>query len=164
VSESVEGEERLHLRREAATMALYVALCLLAVLVARQDTEASTIEGLEVVWGTTLGLAIVHWFAFRYSARLFGGGSVTDLDVRIAQAQLAAASAIGAVASVPIILFPASVEFAAAWIVISVVVAVVGYLVAEIAGASKLRSLAYAGVVLSLATAIAVTKNLLAAH
>jgi hypothetical protein len=63
----------MELRREAYTMALYVAICLLAALAA--VSEPALDEGahtFELVWGTTVGLALAHWFAFRMSARLYG--------------------------------------------------------------------------------------------
>ena len=51
-------------------MALYVAICLLAALsvVAEDELEHRGVA-INVIWGTTLGLALAHWFAFRLSAR-----------------------------------------------------------------------------------------------
>ena len=64
----------------------------------------------ELIWGTTLGLAIAHWFAFQVSARMVAGGAVRSHDVWVVIAQLLGAVAVGVLASIPILVFPASVE------------------------------------------------------
>lgn len=51
-------------------MALYVAVCLLAALIALPDRGAGHAPAFGVIWGVTVGLALAHWFAFRVSARL----------------------------------------------------------------------------------------------
>ena len=81
------GEHLLELRKEAFTMALYVAICLLAALIALPERAAEPTSMMGVIWGITLGLAIRHWFAFRVSARLVGAGAVRLADVRSAGAQ-----------------------------------------------------------------------------
>jgi hypothetical protein len=59
----------VELRKEAYTMALYVAICLLAALLAVPEDAAHTrVTG--IIWGVTVGPAAAHWFAFRVSARL----------------------------------------------------------------------------------------------
>jgi hypothetical protein len=56
-----EGEEALELRKEAFTMALYVAICLLAALsVVAKHGKGAQVDALKIVWGTTLGLALAH--------------------------------------------------------------------------------------------------------
>jgi hypothetical protein len=66
-----EPDGRTEHIQEAATMALYVSICLLAALAAvRERADAGHVDVLRLVWGTTLGLALAHWFAFRLS----GGG------------------------------------------------------------------------------------------
>jgi hypothetical protein len=61
-----EAEEALELRKEALTMALYVTICLLAALsVVAEHGEGAQADTFKIVWGTTLGLALAHWFAFR---------------------------------------------------------------------------------------------------
>ena len=59
-------------------MALYVAICLLGVLTAvAERADAGHVSVFTLVWGTTVGLALAHWFAFRLSARLVAGGTGT---------------------------------------------------------------------------------------
>jgi len=54
-----------HLRKEGWTMALYVAICLIAALSALANVTAIPGHILGLVWGTTVGLAVAHVFAFR---------------------------------------------------------------------------------------------------
>ena len=64
-------EQAVELRKEAYTMALYVAICLLATFAALPETDAHA-HAIAIVWGITIGLAVAHWFAFRVSARMVG--------------------------------------------------------------------------------------------
>jgi hypothetical protein len=98
----------LELRKEASTTALYVAICLLAALIALPETGSAHAHVIRIIWGVTLGLALAHWFAFRVSARLVGAGSVSPEDVQSAGAQLAAAVAVAVLASIPVVLLPES--------------------------------------------------------
>src|SRR5262245_34736965 len=84
------------LRKEAYTMALYVSICLLAALTAPHLAE--DIGAYKIVWGTTLGLAIAHWFAFRVSAQLVAAGQLRSHDADLSAAQLTGAAAVGALA------------------------------------------------------------------
>jgi hypothetical protein len=62
-------ERRVEIGLESSTMVLYVSVVLLAALVAL-DTSADIISDTELlglIWGTTLGLALAHYFAFRVS-------------------------------------------------------------------------------------------------
>ena len=62
-------------RKEGFTMALYVSVCLLAALTGLpDDADRHTLDVLGIVWGTTIGLALAHLFAFRLSARLVESG------------------------------------------------------------------------------------------
>ena len=64
-------------RKEGFTMALYVSVCLLAALTGLPDrADRHLLDVLGIVWGTTIGLALAHWFAFRLSARLVESGEL----------------------------------------------------------------------------------------
>lgn len=146
-------------------MGLYVAVCLVALFSARADSlEQSHVDVLGLVWGTTLGLALAHWFAFRLSARLVGRGEVGRHDAELAVAQLGGAAVVAAVVSLPVLVLPASAELDAARFVLAALIAAAGFAVARSAGASTTRSLAYGAAMLAVATAVAVVKNVLAGH
>lgn len=160
---SARDEQVVELRKEACTMALYVAICLLAAFVAVPETGTHP-HAIGIIWGVTVGLAVAHWFAFRVSARLVGAGRVRPHDVKSAGAQLAGAVTVALLASLPVIFFPEPVELDLVELLLAAFVAVVGFTVARGGGATRARALVYALSVLVVAVAIAELKNALAGH
>lgn len=54
-------QDEVELRKEACTMALYVAICLLAALSAvSEHGDTDELDAFKIVWGTTVGLAVAH--------------------------------------------------------------------------------------------------------
>ncbi len=147
--------------KEGYTMALYVAVCLLAALLALPE-NASHLIGL--IWGITIGLAAAHFFAFRVSARLVGAGSVHARDVELAGAQLTGAGAVAALATLVMIVFPADVEYDAAELTLSGFIGCIGFVVARRGGAGNVKAIAYGVGVLVVAVGIALLKNALSGH
>lgn len=145
-------------------MALYVAICLLAALIALPETPAARGHIVGIIWGVTIGLAAAHWFAFRVSARLVGAGSISQRDLELAAAQLAGAAAVALLVSIPVVILPASIELLVAEFELAAFMAVVGYVVARRGGARPARALVYALAVLAVGAAIAALKNVLAGH
>jgi len=139
---SAQNGSTIEWRQEAFTMAFYVSICLLAALAAVGET--AQVDVFKIVWGTTVGLALVHWFAFRLSARLVGGGGFGREDAELAAAQLAGALAIAMIASVPVLLFPDSAELDVARMRLAALIAVAGFAVARASGAGMGKSAAYA--------------------
>ena len=156
-------EQVVELRKEASTMALYVAVCLLAAFAAVPETGVHA-HAVGIIWGVTVGLALAHWFAFRVSARLVGAGSVRPHDVESAGAQLVGAVVVALLASVPVILFPESVELELVELLLAAFIALVGFVVARGGGATRARASVYALSVLVVAVVIALVKNGLAGH
>jgi hypothetical protein len=157
-------EHLMELRKEGYTMALYVAVCLLAALIAVPESGDARAHVIGIIWGVTIGLAVAHWFAFRVSARLVGSGHVHRDDVEAAAAQLAGAALVALGASVPVLLFEESVELEVVELLLAGFVSLVGFAVARGGGATRRRALVYAAVVLVAAVAIAELKNRLAGH
>ncbi len=158
-----QHEHAVELRKEALTMALYVAICLLAALIALPEAGVG-VHVAGIIWGVTIGLAVAHWFAFRLSARVVGAGRVRQHDVESASAQIAGAVTVAVLASVPVLLFPEDIERRLVEWLLSAFIALVGFAVARGGGASRPRAMIYAALVLILAVAIAVVKNALAGH
>jgi hypothetical protein len=151
--------------REACTMALYVAICLLGVLTAVVErADAGHVSVVALVWGTTIGLALAHWFAFRVSARLVARGRFGRHDAATAGAQLAGAAAVAVIATLPVAILPATAELDVARLLLAAFIAGVGFAVARAGGAGTTRSAAYATSILALAATIAVVKNVLSGH
>jgi FtsH-binding integral membrane protein len=153
------------LRREALTMEIYVAICLLGVLTAiGEDAGDSQIEAFLVVWGTTLGLAIAHAVAFRIAAKMLGAGRITRDEAEELLAQFVGASLVAAVLSIPILLFPATSEFDAARLTLAMLLAVSRYIAARLGGVGRWRSILYGTIVLVTSMLVALLKNYLSSH
>ena len=148
-------------------MVLYITIVLvaeLAVLPARargDDVGLSSRELLAVIWGTTIGLALAHWFAFRLAAKAFGAGGAGREDVEVAGAQLAGAAAVAIIASLPVLLLPEDIERRAVSLVLSVELGVVGYLVARLAGQRRWPAALFGLTALLLGMAVALVKIIL---
>lgn len=154
-----------HLReewREAFTMAFYVAISLLAALVAIDPEERLPTLGL--IWGTTVGLAVTHLFAFRLAARLVAGGERTGEEGRLATAQLLGAAVVAAITSLPVLLVSSPTDVEVAQLVIAGFVGVSAFGVGRSSGAGVARSLVFASGVLVAGFAVAVLKNGLLGH
>lgn len=146
-------------------MALYVAVCLLAALSAvAERADAGHADVLAIIWGTTVGLALAHWFAFRLSARLVAAGALGREEAELVGAQVVGALATALLATVPVLLLPATAELDVVRLVLAGFVAGVGFAVARGGGAGRGRALAYAGGVLVLTVTISVAKNVLSGH
>lgn len=153
----------LELRKEGLTTALYVAICLLAALIALPAADGH-LPVLGIIWGVTIGLAVAHWFAFRLSAKLVGAGEISADALESGAAQLAGAAAVAALGTLPVLLLPERFEVRVVALLLAVSIAAVGFFVARGGGASRLRSILYAVIVLVLAVAVAELKNVLAGH
>jgi hypothetical protein len=156
--------QRVELRREANTMALYVAICLLAALTALPDADDSHTHLLGVIWGVTVGLAAAHWLAFRMATRLVGAGRVRRADIEVAAAQVAGAATVAVLASIPVVVFPASYELEVTGSLLAAFIAAVGFVAMRGGGASRPTALLYALVVLLGAATVVELKNRLAGH
>ncbi|WP_209022005.1 hypothetical protein [Nocardioides sp. 503] len=164
VARSRHETQRVERRREGNTMALYIALCLLAALTALPDSKPLHAHGLGVVWGITLGLALAHWFSFWVATRLVSAGEFERDDLELAAAQLLGATAVAALASLVLLVLPDSVELHAAELVLSAFVAVVGYLSMRWSGTGRTRAATYAVAVMAVAVVIVELKNRLAGY
>jgi hypothetical protein len=146
-------------------MALYVAVCLIAALIAiDEDIAQPEIRAFFVIWGTTIGLALVHLFAFRVASQLTVPGDLGRDDLEIAVAQLVGAAAVAVVVSIPVALLPTSVEFDVARLELALLIAVAGAAVARQNGAGVTRSLVFGIGVLAVALVAATVKNVLSGH
>jgi hypothetical protein len=165
-------EARVEVLREAATMVLYVSVVEIAEFAALPEDHfahgrvAGPVGGqlLAILWGTAIGLAIAHWFAFRVAAPGFRGESPTRLDVRIGLAQLGGAVFVAAVSSLPVLLFSDVRAQETVGDVPAVIIGVIGYFVARASGKSRLPSAFYGLTALALGVVIALVKSTLAAH
>ncbi len=131
-------------------MVLYVTLVLLAELAVlperRGGDEASWTSGrdlMAIIWGTTIGLALAHWFAFRIAVRAFGSDHTGRYDLEVGLAQVGGAAFVAAIATIPVIVFPDDVEYRSVHSLLAVELGVVGYLVARLSGQRRWPALGF---------------------
>jgi hypothetical protein len=119
---------------------------------------------LAIIWGTAVGLALAHWFAFRVAAAGFRGQRPTRLDTRIGLAQVGAAALVAALSSLPtLVLSDVDARDTVAYVP-AAIIGVIGMLLARAGGRSWLRSIVYGAVALVGGVAVALLKQLLSAH
>ncbi len=169
---SAQSPEHAEIPREAVTMVLYVSVVEIAELAALPETHLSNahVTGpigaqlLAIIWGTAVGLAIAHWFAFRLAGRAFRGDRVTGLDTKVGLAQIGAAVFVAAVSSLPVFLFNdvRAQEFTG--LVPAMLIGIVGYLIARETGRSRLAASFYGVTALAVGILVASVKSALAAH
>jgi hypothetical protein len=148
-------------------MALYVAICLIAVLSALQNVVA--VPGhvlrhvLGLVWGTTVGLALAHVFAFRIAGRLVHRATPQDRSHHFPRPVGRRCRSRGdCQCSGPIC--PDGCRAHLASYPCVGIIGVVGYLVARGAERGRLRAVLFGLAVLVAALAVAALKHALASH
>jgi hypothetical protein len=165
-------ETRAELLREAATMVLYVSVVEIAELAALPEghfgngrvTGPVGTQLLAIVWGTALGLALAHWFAFRVAAPGFRGDSPTRRDIWIGLTQLGGAAFVAAVSSLPVLFLSDVRAQETTGDVPAVIIGGIGYFVARASGKARLPSAFYGLTALALGVVVALVKSALAAH
>ena len=154
-------------------MALYVSIVLLATLAAlpagRDDGHEPVqgpagIELIAILWGTTVGLALAHSFAFVVATQGLGGGRLRGHDLREATAELAGAVFVAAAATLPVLLFSEATEQQVVPFVLALIIGVVGYFVERLHGRTRRASVVFGVATLVVGLVAAGVKNLLAGH
>ncbi|MGB7820019.1 MAG: hypothetical protein WBL35_14970 [Ornithinibacter sp.] len=146
--------------REFFAAALYMALVLLAVLVAvprdRLPPDAD-VAGLLV--GSAIGLTLAHWLAFRLAAHLTEeGGFATESAVREAGAQVGGGVAVAAIASLPFLLLDGEAALIGSLVLLAALPALTGMGIARLRGRSWLSSIVTGAIVLVLAVVVVLVK------
>ena len=147
----IKEEIRREVVREALTMALYVSLSLLAVLVALPPATETRGHAAWTVAVTSAGLILAHLIAFRMSSRLVEGGLTTESFVLIG-AQLAGGAAVTVLAVLPFAVLVVSTALTVSRILLFGFVAIVGYLTVRLNNGSRLRAFLYV-ILVAVATA-----------
>jgi hypothetical protein len=167
------ASEHRRLWRETTAMMLYVSIVLvaeLAVLPAGRDHASEPVHGpvgwelVAIIWGTTIGLALAHYFAFQVATQGVGRARLRGQDLEEALGEVGGAAFIAALATIPVVVFPTDIEQEMVLIVLAFTVGVVGFLVERAGGRSRLTAFAFGAATLLVGLAIAVVKNVLAGH
>lgn len=144
--------------REAATMAFYVAVVLWAALLV---VEPDVGRLLGIVWGTALGLAVAHVFAFRLAATLVEAGRPSRETLGLVGAQLVGAGVVALLVTAFVLLVPGDQPDEVARFSLAAFIGITAFGIGRSTGASRTRSVVFAVVVLVVAVAVVVTKYLL---
>lgn len=140
--------------REAVTMALYVCLVLAAEFVAAGEHVEDKHTAVGVIWGTAVGLALAHVFAFHLSARLFAGGRVSPATRVAAWAQMAAAAAVALIVTLPFLVFSLGPALDASGFILAALIGITAYIASRESGAGRTRSVVDGLVVLLVAMTV----------
>lgn len=172
MSLDVDTGSRTEIFREAVTMVLYVSVVEIAELAAIPEEHfahgrvTGAVGGtlLAIIWGTAVGLALAHWFAFGLAAPAFRGERPTRVDTYIGLAQVGGALFVAAVSSVPVLFFSDVRAQETTGDVPALLIGIVGYLIARTTGRSRVAAFFYGITALAVGVLIALVKSLLAAH
>lgn len=153
-------------------MVLYLSIVLLAELTALPagQSDGEAVHGpvgwelIAILWGTTIGLALAHWFAFRLATQGLRRGPLRRWDRRQALSELTGAALVAALASVPVLLLHDETEQEVVLFVLALIIGGVGYLVERASGRARAASLLFGAVALGLGLAVATLKSVLSAH
>jgi hypothetical protein len=121
-------------------------------------------ELLEIVWGTAVGLALAHWFAFRLAGRAFRGERPSSLDTQIGLAQVGTAMFVAALSSLPVPVFSDSFARQVTGDVPATLLGVVGYVLARRTGSGRSTSVLYASAALVGGVLVALAESAPSAH
>jgi hypothetical protein len=147
------------LRREAEMMGLYVSLTLLAVLLTGNDLEEHTkLDVLLLVWSTTIGLAIAHWFALVLSVRLVRDPDVHHSAGEMLLSQLLMSVLLAVSASVVVLVLPDRLDRLGARLTAASFIAVIVYVESRVSGRPARQSVLLGLGVLAIAYTIAFVK------
>jgi hypothetical protein len=147
--------------REGVTMALYIALSLLAVMFALPANlaEAAGASHAGVLFVTAIGLLIAHQLAFRLSARL-AHGKLASEHLELLAAQLIGGLAVTLVAVAPVLLIGGQAGLLVSELALIAFIAVVGYIAARGIPLSRGRALLFTAGVVALTLVVIGIKNL----
>jgi len=148
------------LRREADMMAFTVCIALLAVLVwGHEHAEDSQLDLLAIVWGTTLGLALTHWFALILSVRLVADPNFSVKASEMLIAQTLMAVLVASVASVVVLVLSPAYERLGARVTAALFLGALVGVESRAGGASMRRTIAFVVVALTIGLTIAIVKG-----
>jgi hypothetical protein len=149
-------ERRIELVGEGFTMALYVGLLLLAVMVAlspsRLQGDSIRAPALAIL-ATSVGLILAHQIAFRIFSRLIGRRKVTRASSELLAAQLVGGLAVAAVAVLPVLVFGSMGGVAVSEFLLLALICLVAYRAARVVPVGRVTALMYVAVIVLLPSA-----------
>ena len=151
-------EARIEAEREGVTMALYLAIVTLAEAGALDSGGVGADATVAAIWGTAVGLALAHVFAFDVSARIFAAGRPHRSTRFSAMAQVIAAAGVAALATLPFLVFSRDVAFTISGLLMAALIGLTGFAAARAGGHGHGRALVVAVVTLVLGALVVTVK------
>lgn len=143
-------------------MGFTVCIALLAALTAgNDDSPHSKLDVLAIVWGTTVGLALTHWFALILSVRLVKDPTFVYKPLEMLYAQTAMAVLVATTASAIVFVVSAEVDRLGARLTAALFLAVLVGIESRSGGSSLHRAVTMAAVALVVGVSIATAKQFL---
>ncbi len=140
-------------------MGFYVAVALIAALTAGSDgAEHTQLDVLGIVWGTTVGLAVAHWFAMILSTRVVHDPELHHSPLEMLYSQLVMALGIAIVATLVVTALSENLERLGARITAALFIAGLVGFEARHNGSSHGRAATYGLIALTIGIAIATLK------
>lgn len=154
---------RRALAREFFASALYVALVLLAALVALPRDRLPTDHAvMATLFGTALGLVLAHFVAFRFAAHFTAEAGRAEAPLfQEAVAGLAGGLLVAIIAGIPYVVFDGDDALLGSLIALATLPAIMGGAIARLRGRSRAQSLAAAGLALVAAMVVVYVKDFL---
>jgi hypothetical protein len=121
------------------------------------------VQLLALIWGTTIGLAVAHLFAFRLAGRAFLHEGPNSHG-QIAMAQLLGAASVAVLCSLPGLFASDANDLPFSLFIPELIIGVAGYMTARTSGSSKAWALTIGLGAAVLGLSIAIAKNVLAGH
>jgi hypothetical protein len=147
------------LRREAEMMGLYVSITMLAVFLTGNDLDDHTkLDVLWLVWATTIGLGIAHWFALVLSVRLVRDPDVHHTPMEMLLSQLLMAVVLALAATLVVLVLPERFDRLGARLTAAALITAIVYVESRASGRSAGRAAAIGVAVLAVAFSIATVK------
>lgn len=152
--------ERRLLAREAIAAALYLALVLLGALVALpSDHLPAASDMVMLLIGTSIGLILAHWLAFRLASRVTDtGGLWTAAAAKEATAQVAGALSVSLLAALPFWLLDGKAAVWTALGILAALPALTGLAIGRLHGLSWLKATLLSAFTFAAAVAVVTLK------
>ena len=166
----VEETPRRTLFQHATTMMLYISIVLLAELAAIPSGHNGGVYGptgwelAAIIWGTTIGLALAHYFAFTIAVHGLSHVNLNRDDRAEALAEIIGASAVAIIASIPLLLFSPAREQQVVPFVLALLVGAIAFSVERANGHSRRSALIYGAGALVIGLVVVGVKEAVAYH
>jgi len=151
-------DRSLEAPREGTIMALYLCLVLGAEFMTVDDSVHAVRSAIELIWSTTLGLAIAHLFTFGLVSHIFSGHHMNRETALAMLWQFGAAVVIATALTVPFAFLDVSKAFDADALMIAFVFGLTVFVAARAVGVGTSRAVVDGAITLAMGVVVVVAK------